>query len=110
MTNDEAIKWLRRRSVVAVFHEDRIVLVAPTKTLTVDIRDKRFRLNAGDGFTIAMSDPGDSLSDVVQAARAAWQSVASPVDALADIHGMKSPAARLEFLGDINSIFGELAG
>jgi hypothetical protein len=110
MTNDEAIKWLRRRSVVAIFHEDRIVLVAPRSMFTIDVRNKRLKILVGDDFTVAMSDPGDSLSDVVQAARTSWQTVASPVDALGDIHGMNVPPAKLKFIGEIDSLFGEIVG
>lgn len=110
MTNDEAIKWLQRRSVLVIFHQDRIILVAPRSKFVIDVRDKRFVVRVGDDFTVAMSDPGDSLADVAQAARASWQTVSSPVDALADIHGMKAPTASLEFIGNIDSLFSEILG
>lgn len=110
MTNDEAIKWLTRRSVIVIFHEDRIVLVAPRGKFTVNTMNKGISIHSGKEFTLAMSDPGDDLSDVVEAARTAWRESASPVDSLADVYDMKAPPAKLEFIGNINTLLGEITG
>jgi len=110
MTTDEAIKWLKHRSVMVIFHRDQIILVAPRNKFVVDVRDKFFKIDAGKDFTVAMSDRGDSLVDVVQAARASWRTVVGPVDALSDIHGLKAPPAELQFVGDVDRLFGGIIG
>lgn len=107
MTNDEALAWLRRRSAVVVFHEDRMVVVVPKKQFTVDVESEgAFDIQLRDGFTIALSDPGDDLAAVVSAAVVAWRDKASPVDTIVDTSTNKSqPPAKLIFKGNPNRFF-----
>ena len=103
MTTEEALQWLERRSAVVMFHESRIVVVIPKKVFTVDVEGEgRVDVLIRDGFTIALSDPGDGLRDVVAAAMVAWREKASPVDALADgaLANHKHEPAQLVFKGD----------
>jgi hypothetical protein len=110
VTDDEAIKWLQRRTVVVLFHQGRIVLAAPRSKFTVNTQNKSLLIHVGDDYTLAMSDPGDSLGAVVAAARASWRDVASPVDALADVYDQPAQPAKLDFVGNINSLLGEISG
>lgn len=98
MTNNEAIEWLRRRTAVAVFHQDRIIVVLPHHSVHVDAAREQFKLEIKQGFVLSMSDPGDDLSDVVSAARDVWKdSVANNIDLLTDSVGMEMPPARIHF-------------
>lgn len=103
MTNEEALAWLERRSAVVMFHESRIVVVIPKQQFTVDVEGEgRIDVLIRDGFTVALSDPGDGLKEVVEAAVIAWREKASPVDAIADtqLPNHQQPPAQLIFKGD----------
>ena len=79
-----------------------MVVVIPKKKFVVDVEGEgRIDFLVRDGFTVALSDPGDSLGDVAEAARAAWLDKASPIDALGDTmtHHDTEPA-KLIFRGD----------
>ena len=98
MTNDEAIAWLRRRTAVVLFHTDRLVVVLPHIAAKVEAAREVFKLEIKEGFVLAMSDRGDSLADVVEAARLCWRKrVANAVDILSDTARINLPPARLSF-------------
>jgi len=94
MTNDEAIQWCRRRSVVVIFHDSKIVLVIPQKKIDIaawKLRGFSLEIKEG-GFVLAHSDPGDDLKDVVEVARAVWRSKVGPIDAALDsVNGSGAP-------------------
>lgn len=84
MTSDDALEWLQRRSVVVILHEERIVLVLPNKSLDVSHAKNVFTVSCRDGFTIAQSEKGDTLVEVVDAAKRCWRENISVIDAIAD--------------------------
>jgi hypothetical protein len=86
MTNDAALEWCAKHSVIVVFHPGKIVLVAPYQKVNVEAFQKRgFKIEITDGgYAMAHSDPGDELKDVVEAARAVWRANVSGIDALLD--------------------------
>jgi hypothetical protein len=108
MTDAEAVAWLRRRSCVLVMHEDRMIICLPDAALRVRVNDEvGFQISipknpAGiGGYVLAMSDPGDSLGEVAQAARVEWQTHVSAVDALADANASwRHAPAKLDFETD----------
>jgi len=92
-------------------HEDRIVVFIPTTYLKVATDENvgvAITIPAGGrskGYTLAMSDPGDSLADVVQAARTEWRKLVSAVDALADTNdSWRHRPVKLDFETD-NALF-----
>jgi hypothetical protein len=89
VTNDDALSWCAKHSVIVIFHPGKIVLVAPYKKVDVSAFMKRgFKIEITDGgFALAHSDPGDQLKDVVEAARAVWRASVSSVDAAIDSLG-----------------------
>jgi len=92
MTDAEAIKWLTRRSAVLIMHEDRIVAVVPDEFMEIRATNNdgvKIQIPArapGGGFVLGLSDPGDSLADVVACVQAAWRRRCNAVDAIADAH------------------------
>lgn len=84
MTTDEALEWLTRRSCVVILHEERYVLVLPHNSLNVSHAKNVFKVSCLDGFTIAQSEKGDTLVDVVVAAQRCWRENISVIDAIAD--------------------------
>ena len=98
MNTEDAIKWLRRRTAMALFHQDRIVVVLPHHSVNVDAAREQFKLEITQGFVLAMSDKGDGLAEVVVAARDVWKErVANNIDLLSDSVGMELPPARMNF-------------
>ena len=97
MTNDEALAWCKKHSVVAIHHERKIVLIVPHERIDVRASRQRFTLDVNDGYVIAMSDPGDEFHEVVEAARASWKTTVSLIDSLADSAGHQARPARLRF-------------
>lgn len=89
MTDAEALKWLTRRSAILVMHEDRIVVALPDNLVRVQAKDGvglqiSIPPTQQGGYVLAISDKGDSIADVVEAARAEWRKRVSTVDSLAD--------------------------
>jgi len=98
MTNDEAILWLRRHSVVAIFHQDRIVLVVPYRDISIEaFKEKGFTLEIRKGFALAYTEPHDELHHVVEAARAAWVAKQSPLDQVSEAIGGPTVPVKLDF-------------
>ncbi|HET6495875.1 MAG TPA: hypothetical protein VFH61_10975 [Thermoleophilia bacterium] len=97
MTNDEALSWCQKHSVISIHHEQKIVLLVPHERIDVKAAPRRFTLTVEDGYVIAMSDPGDEFHEVVEAARASWKTAVSVVDSLADTVGHRARPARLRF-------------
>jgi len=86
MTNDDALGWCAKHSVIVVFHPGKIVLVVPYKQVDVEVfkqRGFKVEITTG-GFALSHSDPGDELKDVVEAARDCWRSNVSGMDAAID--------------------------
>lgn len=106
MTNDDALRWCALHSVVAVFHEGKIVLVIPYKKVDVTaFKSRGFKIEVKDGgFAMAHSDPGDQLKDVVEAARAAWLSKASPIDRALEASGSRGSPIKFAFETDMTEI------
>lgn len=105
MTNDEAIRWCRRHSVVVIFHDAKIVLVLPQKKVDVTAwRLRGFTLEIKDGgFVLAHSDPGDDLKDVVSVARAVWLQKVGPIDAALDqVNGAGMTPVKFSFQTDMD--------
>ena len=106
MTDTEAFEWLRRRSCVILLHEERIIVAMPDQAVRCRVTDEEgFSISIPKsekyGYVLAMSDPGDSLSDVVLAAQAEWRNHVSAVDALADANASwKHAPAKLDFHTD----------
>lgn len=98
MTSNEAIRWLRRRTAIALFHQDRIIVVLPHHAVHVEAAREGFVLEISEGFVLATSDPGDRLEDVVAAARDTWKhQVANAIDTISDSAGVDLPPARLTY-------------
>lgn len=102
MTNDQAVAWLRKHSVLAVFHADRIVLVLPYRDISVEaLRQVGFKLEIRKGFALAYTEPHDDLADVVMAARHAWVSKLSPFDQVSEAIGGPTPPIKFDFRSDM---------
>ena len=97
MTDEEAIRWCQRHSVIAIFHSDRTVLVLPTHAVEIEaFRERGFKLEIRKGFTLAYTEPGDAFGDVVEIAKKVWREKLSPADQVTDIVD-RLPPARLVF-------------
>jgi hypothetical protein len=86
VTNDAALEWCAKHSLIVIFHPGKIVLVVPYKKVDVEAFKKRgFKIEITDGgYAMAHSDPGDELKDVVEAARTVWRANVSGIDATLD--------------------------
>jgi hypothetical protein len=102
VTNDDAIQWCRRHCVVVIFHQDRIVLVLPTKQLDVEaFRKPGFKMEIRSGFTLAYTEPGDEFFNVVEAAQTAWRAKLNPLDTTAELAGRAAQQVKFSFLTDM---------
>jgi len=102
MSNDAAITWLRKHAVVAIFHEDKIILALPYRQLDVTaFSSSGFKLEIKRGFALAYTEPGDGLGEVVEAARGAWREKLPPIDAALDASGQPGPRIPLSFQTDL---------
>lgn len=102
MTNDQAVLWLRKHSVIAVFHSDRIVLVLPYRDISVEaLTQVGFKLEIRKGFALAYTEPHDELADVVMAARQAWVGKLSPFDQVSEAIGGPIPPVKFDFRADM---------
>lgn len=98
MTNEEALKWCGERSIIAIFHGRRIVLAMPfAKVKMSAFKEQGLTIEMRDGFTLAMSEPGDEFHDVIEAARAAWSENLSPCDRAAEAMGRPTHIVELDF-------------
>lgn len=102
MTNDEAVLWLSRHSVIAIFHSDRIVLVLPYRDISVDaFREQGFKLEIKKGFALAYTEPRDELHHVVEAARLAWVERLSPMDQMSEAIRGPTPPIKFDFRSNL---------
>jgi hypothetical protein len=104
VTNDAALEWCAKHSVIAIFHQAKIVLVIPYKKVNVEAFMKRgFKVEITDGgFALAHSDPGDQLKDVVEAARVVWRENVGGIDAALDsLNGTGFTPVKFSFQTDM---------
>jgi len=83
-----------------------MIVCVPDRTLRCRVTEAEgfsITINKGaeNGYVLAMSDPGDSLGDVVEAARGEWRKHVSAVDSLADTNASwRHAPAKLDFETD----------
>lgn len=98
MTNEEALLWCRQHSVVAIFHQDRIVLALPYNQIDAEaFRESGFRLEMKRGFALSYTEPGDDFHHVVEAAIGAWRDKLSPVDKIGEATGCSVHPVKFKF-------------
>lgn len=102
MSNDEAVLWLRKHSVIAIFHMDRIVLVVPYRDISVEaFKEQGLKLEVRKGFALAYTEPHDELHHVVEAARAAWTAKQSPLDQVSEAIGGPTVPVKFDFRSNL---------
>ena len=96
MTNEDALDWCKQHSVIAIHHEQQIILIVPSEQIDANATTQKFSLSIRDGYVIAMSERGDDFHEVVSAAREQWRK-RNVIDSLADTVGQNARPARLRF-------------
>jgi hypothetical protein len=98
MTNEEALEWCRKHSVLVIFHEDKTVMALPYIQMDVEaFKESGFKLVMRNGFALSYTEPGDDFHHVVEAAIGAWVSNLSPVDKISEAIGKPTHRVRLKF-------------